>query len=76
MRLGNGAGQDHQQTSSARPHAARVRASQIAYQVYRSAALLIDAHRSYAHSDHGYRGLVKQAFYTRLDIADDGQLCP
>jgi len=41
-----------------------------------SLRLLTDAHRAYAHSDGGNRRLANQAFYTRLEITDDGQLRP
>ena len=41
-----------------------------------SLRLLTDAHRAYAHSDDGNRRLANQAFYDRLEITDDEQLCP
>lgn len=42
--------------------------------LHNSLRLLTDAHRAYAHSDDGNRRLANQAFYTRLEIADDEQL--
>ena len=41
-----------------------------------SLRLLTDAHHAYAHSDDGSRRLANQAFYTRLEITEDEQLCP
>lgn len=41
-----------------------------------SLRLLTDAHRAYAHSDDGNRGLADQAFYTRLEITGDERLRP
>ena len=41
-----------------------------------SLRLLTDAHRAYAYSGDADRRLANQAFYTRLDITDDEQLCP
>lgn len=41
-----------------------------------SLRLLTDAHRAYTRSGDANRRLANQAFYTRLYITDDEQLCP
>ncbi len=41
-----------------------------------SLRLLTEAHRAYAHSDDRNRRLANQAFYTRLEVTEDEELCP